>query len=283
MDNDALNLIENIEQTLLDSSLLGFNPAVLAILDEVEIGQREIENLKVGLGPDVFNYLFGIANSAYHGGIKLGPVKYFFDVVNRLGTQYTKIQILLFSMNRITRDDQAAKLIFAKSFAASVVGRFMARSFGFSHEGARKVELACLISGIGSMMMTVYRNDYQEESQAMSDEFIENNHLYLTGRIISRYNLPDYLPEMIMHNYLTLDRTTIALPGVVRMAIAFVDWSFQKLGNRIVLRAGYVSLDDRYSPSLAALIADKFTSAGLSNYLVVLPASDPNKDNIHIH
>lgn len=283
MDNDTLALIENIEQTLLETSLLGFNPAVLAILDDVEIGQREIEDMKVGLGPDVFDYLFGIANSAYHGGIKLGPVKHFFDVVNRLGTQYTKIQILLFSMNRITREDQEAKLIFAKSFAASVVGRFMARSFGFSHDAARKVELACLISGIGSMMMTVYRNHYQAGSLVLSDEFIENKHLYLTERIIRRYMLPEYLPEMIMNNYLILDRTTIALPGVVRMAIAFVDWSFQKLGNRIVLRAGYVSLDDRYSPSLAALIADKFASAGLSSYLVVLPGSDRNNDNIHIH
>ncbi len=281
MDADTLNLIENIEQTLLESSILGFNPAVLAILDDVEIGQREIEDLKVGLGTDVFDYLFGIANSAYHGSIKLGPVKQFFDVVNRLGTQYTKTQILLFAMQRIAREDPDAKKIFAKSFAASVVGRFMARSFGFSHEGARKVELACLISGIGAMMMTVYRNHYQTGSLEMSDEFIENNHLYLTSRIIRRYTLPEYIPEMIMNNYLTLDRTTIALPGVVRMAIAFVDWSFRKLGNRLVLRAGYISLDDRYSPSLAALIADKFASAGLSHYLVVLPATEPIKDNIH--
>ena len=281
MDADTLNLIENIEQTLLESSILGFNPAVLAILDDVEIGQREIEDLKAGLGTDVFDYLFGIANSAYHGSIKLGPVKQFFDVVNRLGTQYTKTQILLFAMHRIVREDIDAKTIFAKNFAASVVGRFMARSFGFSHEAARKVELACLISGIGSMMMTVYRNHYQTGSLVMSDDFIENNQLYLTSRIIRRYTLPEYIPEMIMNNYLILDQMTIALPGVVRMAIAFVDWSFRKLGNRLVLRAGYVSLDDRFSPSLAALIADKFASAGLSNYLVVLPGTDQGKDNLH--
>ena len=157
----------------------------------------------------------------------------------------------------------------------------MARSFGFSHEAARKVELACLISGIGSMMMTVYRNHYQTGSLVMSDDFIENNQLYLTSRIIRRYTLPEYIPEMIMNNYLILDQMTIALPGVVRMAIAFVDWSFRKLGNRLVLRAGYVSLDDRFSPSLAALIADKFASAGLSNYLVVLPGTDQGKDNHH--
>lgn len=280
MDADTLYLLDNIEQTLLEKSLLGFNPAVLSVLDEVEIGQREIEDLKVGLGPDVFDYLFNIANSAYHGSVKLGPVKYFFEVVNRLGTQYTKSQILLFAMNRITREDREAKIIFAKNFAASVVGRFMARSFGFSHEAARKVELACLVSGIGELMMTVYRNSYQKDGPAITDEFIENNHLYLTSRIIRRYTLPDYLPEMIMNNYLILDQLTIALPGVVRMAIAFVDWSFQKMGNRLVIRSGHMSLDNRYSPSLAALIADKFASAGLSDYLIVL--ADTEQVNINI-
>jgi len=280
MNSDTLDLIEDIERTLFENSLIGFNPAVLAVLDNVEIGQKEIEDLKVGLGPDVFDYLFNIANSAYHGSVKLGPVKYFFEVVNRLGTQYTKTQILLFAMNRITRNDREAKIIFAKNFAASVVGRFMARSFGFSHESARKVELACLISGIGELMMTVYRNHYQRGGPVMSDEFIENNHLYLTGRVIRRYTLPEYLPEMIMNNYLSLDQLTIALPGVVRMAIAFVDWSFQKLGNRMVIRSSHMSLDNRYSPSLAALIADKFTSAGLSDYLIVL--ADTEQVNVNI-
>ena len=61
MDDELATQIETIELTLIKDSVLGFDPAILSILDDVEIGQREIENLKSKLGADVFIYLFNIA------------------------------------------------------------------------------------------------------------------------------------------------------------------------------------------------------------------------------
>jgi HD-like signal output (HDOD) protein len=89
MDDETAARIETIELTLMKDSVLGFDPSILSVLDDVEIGQREIENLKSRLGSNIFTYLFNIANSAYHGSIKMGPVLHFFDVVNRLGMQHT--------------------------------------------------------------------------------------------------------------------------------------------------------------------------------------------------
>ena len=272
MDDEIASQIETIELTLIKDSVLGFDPAILSILDDVEIGQDQIENLKPKLGSDVFIYLFNIANSAYHGSSKMGSVKHFFDVVNRLGMQYTKGLILQFAMQHsLARGDREAEIIFAKNFAASVVGRIMARGFGFQDDGARKVELACLLSNIGALMMTVYRNHYHTGDFVLSDDFIEQNHLYLTERIIRRFNLPEYLHEMIMTNCFILERMGIGLPAVVKMAVAAVDWSFRTLDNKLVFRSPQTSPDDRFTPSLAAIVEEQFAAVGLKKYLIILP------------
>jgi hypothetical protein len=272
MDDEIASQIETIELALIKDSVLGFDPAILSILDDVEIGQGEIENLKPKLGSDVFIYLFNIANSAYHGSSRMGSVKHFFDVVNRLGMQYTKGLILQFAMQHsLARGDREAEIIFAKNFAASVVGRIMARGFGFQDDKARKVELACLLSNIGALMMTVYRNHYHTGDFVLSDDFIEQNHLYLTERIIRRFNLPEYLHEMIMTNCFILERMGIGLPAVVKMAVAAVDWSFRTLDNKLVFRSPQTSPDDRFTPSLAAIVEEQFAAVGLKKYLIILP------------
>ena len=271
MDNEIASKIEKIELTLMQDDILGFDPTVLSVLDNIEIGRAEIEDLKSRLGAHIFSHLFNIANSAYHGSLKLGPVQHFFDVVNRIGTQHTKALIILFVANRLARGDQDAEIIFAKNFAASVVGRIMARGLGFRDDSAQKVELACLLSSIGALMMTAYRNHYATGDFVVSDDFIEQNHRYLTERIIRRFQLPEYLAEMIMTDCLILERMGIGLPTVVKLAIAFVDWSFRTMDNKFVFRTPQATLDDKSTPSLASIIEEQFLAAGMKKYLIILP------------
>jgi len=275
MDDEIASQIETIELALIKDSVLGFDPSILLVLDDVEIGQREIEDLKSRLGADGFIYLFNIANSAYYGSLKMGTVKHFFDVVSRLGMQYTKVLILQFALQRLARGDHEAENIFAKNFAASVVGRILTRGLGFRDDEARKVELACLLSSVGAMMMMVYRNHYQTADFVLSDEFIEQNHLYLTERMIRRFNLPEYLHEMIMTPCFTLERMGIGLPTVVKLAICAVEWSFRTLDNKLVLRSPQTSPDDRFTPSLAAIVEEQVAAAGLKKYLIILPETTP--------
>ena len=281
MNDEIASQVEIIESALIKDSVLGFDPTILSILDDVEIGQAEIENLKTKLGADIFLYLFKIANSAYHGSLKMGPVKHFFDVVNRMGMQHIKALIIQFALHRLVRGDHEAEIIFAKNFATSVVGRIMARGLGFRDDGARKVELACFISGIGTLMMTVYKNHYHTGDFVLSDDFIEQNHLYLTERIIRRFQLPEYLHEMIMTNCFFLERMGIGLPTVVRLAVAAVDWSFRTLDNKLVFRSPATSLDDRFTPSLAAIVEEQFAAAGLTKYLIILPEPTQVSQQVH--
>ena len=281
MDDEIAAQIETIELTLIKDSVLGFDPTILFVLDDVEIGQREIENLKSKLGADVFTYLFNIADSAYHGSLKMGQVKHFFEVVNRLGTQYTKVLILMFAMHRLAKGNHDAEIIFAKSFSAAVVGRIMARGFGFRDDGARQVELACLLANVGALMMTVYRSRYSAAYYIASDEFIEQNHLYLTERIIRRFQLPEYLYEMIMTNCFVIDRMGIGLTTVVKLAISAVEWSFRTLNNKLVFRSPYTSLEDRFAPSMAGIIEEQFAAAGLKQYLVILAETEQSPQKMY--
>ncbi|MBE0557147.1 MAG: HDOD domain-containing protein, partial [Proteobacteria bacterium] len=197
-------------------------------------------------------------------------------VVNRIGTQHTKALIILFVANRLARGDQDAEIIFAKNFAASVVGRIMARGLGFRDDSAQKVELACLMSSIGALMMTAYRNHYDTGDFVISDDFIEQNHRYLTERVIRRFQLPEYLNEMIMTDCLILERMGIGLPTVVKLAIAFVDWSFRTMDNKFVFRTPQATLDDKSTPSLASIIEEQFLAAGMKKYLIILPEETCN-------
>ena len=273
MDDETASRIEQIELTLMKEDVLGFDPTVLSALDNPDVGQQEIENVKSKLGAHIFAHLFNIANSAYHGSLKMGPVNHFYDIVNRLGMQHTKALIILFITNRLARGDRNAEIIFAKNFSASVIGRIMARGLGFRDDSAQQVELACLLSSIGALMMTAYRNHHHTGDFDLSDDFIERNHQYLTERIIRRFQLPEYLHEMIMSDCLVLERMGIGLPTVVKLAIAFVDWSFRTMDNKFVFRTPQTTLDDRSTPSLASIIAEQFAAAGLKNYLVIRPES----------
>jgi len=281
MNTEIAAQIETIENSLVKDSVFGFDPSILLLLDNVEIGQREIENLKSRLGPPIFTYLFSIANSAYHGSLKMGAVQHFYDVVARLGMQYTKVLILQHAIHSLAKGGHEAEIIYAKSFSASIVGRIMARGLGFTDDDARKVELACLLSSLGILMMTVYRNHYHTGDLILSDDFIEENHPYLTERIINRFQLPEYLNEMLLSNYLTLNRMDLALPSVVKFAIATVDWSFRTLGNKLVIRSSYTTLEDRFSPSMAGIIEEKFTAAGLKKYLNIIAAPTHTSQKMH--
>jgi hypothetical protein len=265
-----LRRINTIEESLLKEDTLAFDPVVLSVLDDPNASQNEIEDLKVKLGPDLFNHLFSMANSAYHGSLKVGRVRHFFDVVTRLGMEHTKVAILMFAMHRLALGEIEAELLYVKSFATSVVGRILARGLGFSDDAARKVELGCLFFHFGFLMMLVYRSRHQDEEFHIDDDFIAKYSVSLTERMICRFQLPDYLLEMITTRCLSIDPMGVKLSGVVQMAIAIVELSFQRFNNRLVVQSPMPSSDDGVTITLGSIIEEKFSAAGLRQYLQIV-------------
>jgi hypothetical protein len=265
-----LEKIETIEQTLLSKEVLEFDPEILSVLDDPETSQSQIEDLKIKLGPALFSHLFDVANSAYHGSLKMGKARHFFDVVNRLGMHHTKAAILMFEMHRLARGDVETTLVYVKSFVASVVGRILARGLGFNDDAARKVELGGLFLNFGLLMMLVYRNRFQDEAFHLDDQFVRTHHALLSQRIVTRFHLPDYLLEMIDTRCFALDRMGVNLSGVVQMAIALVEYSFRQFDSQFVVRADLPSSTDGFI-TLGGILRDQFSAAGLRSYLKILP------------
>ena len=75
---------------------------------------------------------------------------------------------------------------------------------------------------------------------------------------------------MIVTRGFSLVRMGIDLSGVVQMAIAVVEMSFQRFNNRLVITTPILSLTDEGAITLGAIIEEQFAAAGLLKYLQVV-------------
>ena len=267
---EILNLLDMIEEKMLEDETLGFSPDVLAILDNVEASNNEIEMLKFRIGQHILMRVFSFANSAYYGSINKGGIHTFYEVVTRLGMSHTKALIVILSLQLLARDDEEIEVIFARSFASSVIGKILAQQVGMREDMAKKVELGGLFSEIGMMIIHVYKKLHAPDDERIDKAFIDKYHPYLTERIIDVFALPDFLNTMIFHEGLVMEANYITLSGITQLAVQFVHASFSKYNHQLVIEPLAVPSGHDQTISLDHIIEDQFNSLGLSKYLRVV-------------
>lgn len=282
---EILSLLDVIEEKMLDADTLGFSPDVLAILDNVEASNNEIEMLKFRIGQEILMKIFNVANSAYYGSLKKGTIHTFYEVVTRLGMSHTKALIIILAQQYLARDDEKVEVIFARSFAASIIGKILAQQMGLREDLAKKVELGGLFSEIGSMILHVYKKLHAPDDDRIDETFIEKYAPYLTERIIDVFALPDYLKAMIFQEGLVVEANYITLSGIRSLAVQFVHANFSKHNNHLVLEPLALPPGQDQIVSLDHIIQDQFNAVGLGKYLRIarekkrlLPAYE-GKDN----
>jgi hypothetical protein len=267
---EILSILDVIEMKMLDAETLGFSPDVLAILDNVEASNNEIEMLKFRIGQEILVKIFNIANSAYYGSLKIGTVHTFYKVVTRLGMSHTKALIIIFSLQLLARDDEEIEAIFARSFASSVIGKILAQQFGLREDLVKRVELGGLFSEIGRMIICVYKKLHALDDERIDEKFIEKYHPYLTERIIDMFGLPDYLKEMIFCEGIVLEANYINLAGITRFAVDFVAANFSKFHNHLVIEPLPLPPSHDQAMSLNHIIEEQFHAVGLNKYLRIV-------------
>jgi hypothetical protein len=271
MDKDEIvSLLNTIEGKMIDKVTLGFSPEVLAILDNVEASNYEIELLKARIGNEILMRVFNIANSAYYGSLRKGSIYTFYEVVTRLGMNHTKALIIILALQILARDDKEIEVIFARSFASSVLGKILAQQFGMREDNAKTVELGGLFSEIGKMIITLYKKLHAAEDERIDEDFIKRYHPYLAERIIERFALPDYLKQMIFSENIVVEANYITVSGMAQIAINIVEASFNKYNNRLVLEVLPSSDRDRDELTLDCVIEDQFNAVGLGKYLRII-------------
>lgn len=250
-----------------------FDPGIFSILDDVNIGRRELDLVQRKISESVWLRLQSIAGSVYSGNIRRGEVSSFYEVVSRLGTQKTKILIMMMGAQQSALADREVESIFARNFSTSVMANVLAQQFGFREESAQRAELGGLFLGIGRLVMVLYRKAMAHEALEIDDGFIDAYHRFMAAKIIKRFALPDFLTTIITAQSVLFEENTISLPGVVYLARDMVRSSFQKYGNRLVIRCNIPRPATDVSRTIEAIVRDKFRAAGLEKYLVILRVS----------
>lgn len=269
--DEIIALIDIIEETMINKETLGFSPEALWVLDNVEASNQEIEMLKVQISNDIVMRIFNIANSAYYGSLRKGSIYTFYEVVTRLGMNHTKALIIILALQILARGDEEIEVIFAKSYASSVLGKILARQFGIREDNTKKIELGGLFSEIGKMIILLYKKFHAEDDERIDEYFIEKYHFYLTERIVERFALPDYLMQMLFPESIVVEENYITISGMTQMAIILVAASFKKFHNHLVIEALSPPVLGRdEAMALQTIFENQFNAVGLGKYLRII-------------
>jgi len=280
MDDEKAQLIlADIEKKIFDKVHMGFDPEVLDVLDNPDVSDKEIEMLKSKIGDDIVFRLFNIASSVYYGQLRRGSVDTFYKAVSRLGMDFTRVLIIFLAFAALSKDKEV-KVIFAKSFATSILGgKILAKEFGLRDSDAKKVELGGLLLEIGKIIIAVYRSLYNEdyEKAEIGEDFISSYHSHLGIKIIEKFKLPEFLKEMISMEHLTLEKELISLSGIVMVAYSIIDLSFRRFGNRLVIASPMPDPDEAAVHTIGEVIYDTFKAVGLGGYIEIIRQPLPNR------
>ncbi|MCX5846863.1 MAG: HDOD domain-containing protein [Deltaproteobacteria bacterium] len=280
MDTEkAQQILLDIEDKILNSVNLGFDPEVLDLLNNPDASEGQIELLKAKIGDEILARLFNIANSVYYGQLKRGPVDTFYKVVSRLGMDFTRVLIIFLAFAALSKDKEV-KIIFAKSFATSLLGgRILAKEFGLRDNDAKKVELGGLLLEIGKIIIAIYRSLYNDdyEQAEIEEDFISQYHSLLGLKIVDKFKLPEFLKDMISTECLTLETELISLSGIVIVAYSLVDLSFRRFGNKLVIASPMPDPDGTVVHTIGAVVEETFKAVGLAGYIEIIRQSLPNR------
>jgi HD-like signal output (HDOD) protein len=249
-------------------------PEIFQTLDNPDATREAIEALRGKIGDEISLSLFGIANAVYLGTLRRGDARTFFEVVNRLGLYQVKALILALAVLHHGRGDPELELVFARSYATSVMAQVLALQMGFREEAVRKAELGGMLLEMGRKGLLVYRKTAGDEEGLLDAAFVDAYHPYLGERLAAHFGLPGYVRSMILSRTLVLEEKDLSLAGVVRLAHDTVRSSFDRYGGRLVLSCTTPKPATDTSRTLEAIIRDKFRAVGLENRLHIIRLPD---------
>jgi len=175
-NNEDLKILNDIEEKIIKNINLGYDPQILAVLDDERATSNQIELIKDKITKEIVTRLFRMANAVYFGKLLGGEISSFFEATIRIGMQPAKLYIIALSIFSLSPSKEY-KTLAARSFAASVLGRMLASEMGFREKEIKNVELGGLFFNIGQLMILLYRTSGSNIS--LDDEFISKYSPYL--------------------------------------------------------------------------------------------------------
>ena len=269
---EDFKLLQEIQEKVMVRIHLGFNPEVLEVLDNENSTHAQIESLKDLLGEEIVIRLFGIGNSIYYGRIRAGKISNFFDIVLRLGMEPTKVYIICLSQFFIRPDKELLNLA-ARSFITSILGRMLAKQLGMKDEEIRKVELGGLFLEIGKVFILLYN---RQEKKELSEAFISKYYPFLGLKMVEKFELPEFLGEILSSPSLDFEENRLSLPGIVHLVHSIVETHFKENG-RLVIRSPMPDADGVVISTYGSVMRKQLEAVGLENFLEIIPILTPQQ------
>jgi hypothetical protein len=267
--NKEIDLVSRIFEEIMRDINLGFEPEVLAILENPETSKTERHEMVKKVSQEIITHLLNLASSAYLGNISRGKVVSFDDVIMRLGTVYIKAFILSFSLLALTNDEKI-KIVLVKGFLVAVLSKLLAEELGKTEEAIREIEVACLLMGVGRVFMHLYEKKF---SEVFSENFIERCHWLIALKFFEKFNLPEAIKEVINQvfgrNCLDFNKKTVSGAGIIMLAYATVDRSVS-LEGRLVISSPMPELGDDLVRTPGNVIFRYMQSIKMDQYLKIL-------------
>jgi HD-GYP domain-containing protein (c-di-GMP phosphodiesterase class II) len=264
-NNEDLKILNDIEEKIIKNINLGYDPQILAVLDDERATSNQIELIKDKITKEIVTRLFRMANAVYFGKLLGGEISSFFEATIRIGMQPAKLYIIALSIFSLSPSKEY-KTLAARSFAASVLGRMLASEMGFREKEIKNVELGGLFFNIGQLMILLYRTSGSNID--LEEEFISKYSPYLGLKIIEKFKLPGFLNEIIVSPYFRLTEDSLHLSAIVNMANYIVENSFRKYGKLIIQSP---VPDELISNTTGSIIENQFRAIGLSEYIQIVP------------
>jgi len=268
MSDEDREILLDIQKKFLESISFGFNLEVMNILDNEDATQRQIESIKDMLNQPICAKLYGIGNSVYYGKLRKGNIASFFDIVLRLGTEQTKMYIIVLALLQPARSSQARQFL-AKSIATSIMGKIAAERLGLSREGASRVELAGLFLEIGKMITLIYKEE--EQKYQLVPDFPDRFNLFIGLKVIEFFRLPPYLNDILLEDAIAFDEESFAVATIVRMAHLLVVNSFLAR-SLLSLKVPLPGADGFAVSHYGNMIKEWFQAIGLDEYVEIVEA-----------
>jgi putative nucleotidyltransferase with HDIG domain len=263
-----LELFRDIEEKVLKTIQLGFDLKCLEILDNEEASSDQIELVKEKLNQELLVRLFGMANSVYYGKLRKGEVSTFLEVVLRLGTAYTKTFIIASSLFSLV-PGKDGEILSARSFATSILARILGQRLGLKSAEVQKAELGGLFFDVGKIIIYIYQTHHSKKP--LEERFTDAYHPLLGVEIIRKFELPEFLKEIISPHPFTLHDESFSISAVVDLAYALVDRSFKRNGN-LIIQSPLPDKEGFLIHTLGSMISDEFNAIGLGRYIELIPS-----------
>jgi len=264
-EEDA-KVLRAIEERIFSSIDAGVDLSELSILDDVNAGKKQIQELGVKIAvehTEISVAILQIAHSVYFEHSPHGDVPDFFDAVMRMGGDRVKILILSLALFSLGKGPDARRRA-AKSVSIGILGRMIAEQMNLKDECVRRVETGGLLSQIGRNMCMKAR----ELGELVSDDFIEHYQSALAMNMIDRFKLDPFLKKAVDLSVVEFDEASLALVGVIKMAEALTEDSFRRYG-KLVIKSPMPDKNNVLIRTPGEVIQKLFSILGVDDYLVI--------------